>query len=175
MDYTPGTFDILYKNRKEYTKWNSNDKGNSRVNTTLAKQLAMWVCLYSPMQMASDLVDNYENQPAFKFFKYLSADFDESKVLAAEIGDYYSVARRSKDKWFVGTMSDEHSREMELQLSFLDKGKEYVATIYSDGTSASLSNPTDLLITTQDVDSESTILVKLAESGGHAMLIMPKN
>ena len=175
IDYTPGTFDILYKNRKEYIKWNSNDKGNSRVNTTLAKQLALWVCLYSPMQMASDLISNYENQPAFEFFKDLSADFEESIVLAAEIGDYYSVARRKGEKWFVGTITDEKERELNISLSFLEKGKKYQAKIYSDGKTASLNNPTDILISTQEVDCNSSIKVKMAESGGQAILIQPVN
>ncbi|WP_321307753.1 glycoside hydrolase family 97 protein [Marinifilum fragile] len=174
IDYTPGTFDILYKNRKEYTKWNSNDKGNSRVNTTISKQLALWVCLYSPLQMASDLVSNYEDQPAFKFFEMLPADFDESKVLLAEIGDVYSVARRKDNSWYIGTITDENRRNVELDLSFLEDGKKYMANIFEDGDNANLeNNPTDIKIRKVQVDSKSVLTVKMIESGGQAVAIVP--
>lgn len=174
IDYTPGTFDILYKNRKEYTKWNSNDKGNSRVNTTLAKQLALWVCLYSPLQMASDLVSNYEDQPAFEFFKKLPADFEESKVLLAEIGDMYSVARRKGENWYIGTITDENRRNVEIDLSFLEDGKEYMASIFADGAEANLkNNPTDIEIKNLPVDSKTKLSVKMIESGGQAVVIVP--
>lgn len=173
MDYTPGTFDILYKNRKEYTKWNSNDKGNSRVNTTLAKQLALWVCLYSPLQMASDLITNYDDQPAFQFFENLPAAFDESKVLAAEIGDVYAVARRNGNNWYIGAITDENAREIELDLSFLKAGKKYKATIYSDSSNTSLKeNPTAISIFEKEVDRDTKILVKMIESGGQAIEIV---
>jgi len=172
IDYTPGTFDILYKNRKEYTKWNSNDKGNSRVNTTLAKQLALWVCLYSPLQMASDLVSNYEGQPAFKFFANLPADFDESKVLAAEIGDVYAVARRKENNWYVGTITDENAREIDLDMSFLDPDKKYKATIYADSENTSLNdNPTEIKIFKKDVNNKTILHVKMQNSGGQAIEI----
>lgn len=174
IDYTPGTFDILYKNRKEYTKWNSNDKGNSRVNTTLAKQLALWVCLYSPLQMASDLVSNYEDQPAFEFFEKLPADFEESKVLLAEIGDVYSVARRKGENWYIGTITDENRRNVEIDLSFLEEGKEYMARIFADGAKANLkNNPTDIEIKDLQVDSKTKLSVKMIESGGQAVVIVP--
>nr|WP_320119234.1 glycoside hydrolase family 97 protein [uncultured Marinifilum sp.] len=174
IDYTPGTFDILYKNRKEYTKWNSNDKGNSRVNTTLAKQLALWVCLYSPLQMASDLVSNYEDQPAFEFFEKLPADFEESKVLLAEIGDVYSVARRKGENWYIGTITDENRRNVEIDLSFLEEGKEYMARIFADGAKANLkNNPTDIEIKDLPVDSKTKLSVKMIESGGQAVVIVP--
>lgn len=172
MDYTPGTFDILYKNRKEYTNWNGNDKGNSRVNTTLAKQLALWVCLYSPLQMASDLVSNYENQPAFQFFKNLPADFEESRVLAAEIGDVYAVARRKGSSWYIGAITDENARTITLDLSFLNPNKKYRATIYADGAEASLQkNPTAINIFTRMVDSGTKLEVRMIESGGQAIEI----
>jgi alpha-glucosidase len=172
MDYTPGTFDILYKNRKEYTKWNSNDKGNSRVNTTLAKQLALWVCLYSPLQMASDLMSNYEDQPAFQFFENLPADFEESKVLVAEIGDVYAVARRKGSAWYIGAITDENARTITLNLSFLNPNKQYTAIIYADGEEASLqNNPTAIHIFEKEVDSSTKLLVKMIESGGQAIEI----
>ncbi len=172
IDYTPGTFDILYKNRKEYIKWNSNDKGNSRVNTTLAKQLALWVCLYSPLQMASDLVSNYENQPAFKFFENLPADFDESKVLVAEIGDVYAVARRKGNAWYLGAITDENARNITLDLSFLKANKKYKAIIYADGAKASLKdNPTAIEIIEKEVNSDTKLDIRMIESGGQAIEI----
>jgi alpha-glucosidase len=172
IDYTPGTFDIQYKNRKEYTKWNSNDKGNSRVNTTLAKQLALWVCLYSPLQMASDLVSNYEGQPAFQFFENLPADFDESKVLIAEIGDVYAVARRKGNDWYIGAITDEKARNITLDLSFLKPNKKYKATIYADGTKTSLhDNPTDISILEKEVNSDTKLDIRMIESGGQAIEI----
>lgn len=173
LDYTPGTFDILYKNRKEYTKWNSNDKGNSRVNTTLAKQLALWVCLYSPMQMASDLVSNYEGQPAFQFFKNMPTRFDESKVLEAEIGDVYAVARRNDTSWYIGVITDENAREINLDLSFLEADKNYMATIYSDTEKTNLiDNPTHIKIFKKQVNKNTSLAVKMKESGGQAIEIV---
>ncbi|MUP38597.1 glycoside hydrolase family 97 protein [Labilibaculum sp. 44] len=172
IDYTPGTFDILYKNRKDYIKWNSNDKGNSRVNTTLAKQLALWVCLYSPLQMASDMISNYEDQPAFQFFVNLPADFEESRVLAAEIGDVYAVARRKDSNWYIGAITDENTREIDLDLGFLDADKKYEATIYSDTDNTSLSdNPTEIKIFKMDVDCKTKLHVKMQNSGGQAIEI----
>jgi len=172
FDYTPGTFDILYKNRGKYSKWNSNDKGNSRVNTTLAKQLALWVCLYSPLQMASDMISNYEDQPAFQFFKDLPADFEESKVLTAEIGDYFVVARRKGDNWYIGAITDENAREISLDLSFLKAKSKYKAIIYADAEDTRLKdNPTAIKITQQAVDRHTRLSVKMKQSGGQAIEI----
>lgn len=172
LDYTPGIFDILYKNRKEYTKWNGNDKGNSRVNTTLAKQLALWVCLYSPLQMASDLVENYQGQKAFTFFQKLNVDFDKTKVLAAQIGDYYAVARKTGKVWYIGAITDENPRTIQLNLSFLDKHKKYNAEIYSDNKETSLNtNPTALSINNKIVDNTTTLDIQMKEGGGQAIIL----
>jgi alpha-glucosidase len=173
IDYTPGIFDILYKNRKEYTRWNSNDKGNSRVNTTLSKQLALWVCLYSPLQMASDLISNYEEQPAaFRFFEEMPAKFEESKVLAAEIGDYYAVARKNGNNWYIGFITDEHARELELDLGFLDQDKRYKAIVYADTEDTSLQNPTAIQIDEFEVNSKTKLKVKMAAGGGQAIQLI---
>ncbi|RUT79092.1 glycoside hydrolase family 97 protein [Ancylomarina longa] len=172
IDYTPGTFDILYKNRGKYRKWNSNDKGNSRVNTTLAKQLALWVCLYSPLQMASDMISNYKDQPAFQFFKDLPADFEASKVLAAEIGDYFAVARRKGDNWYIGAITDENAREITLDLSFLKEKTKYKASIYADDENTRLKdNPTAIKIMQRVVDCHTKLSVKMKKSGGQAIEI----
>lgn len=172
IDYTPGIFDILYKNRKEYTRWNSNDKGNSRVNTTLSKQLALWVCLYSPLQMASDLISNYEEQPAFRFFEEMPAKFEESKVLAAEIGDYFAVARKNGNNWYIGSITDEHARELELDLRFLDQGKRYKAIVYADTEDTTLQNPTAIQIDEFEVNSNTKLKVKMAAGGGQAIQLI---
>ena len=170
LDYTPGTFDILYKNRKNYTKWNSNDKGNSRVNTTLAKQLALWVCLYSPVQMASDLIENYQGQDAFQFFRNLPSKWEKSKVLAAEVGDYFAVARKSGKNWYIGAITDEESRILTVNLSFLTSGKNYKAIIYSDNDKTSLeNNPTAISISSATVNSDSVLKVIMSAGGGQAI------
>lgn len=171
IDYTPGTFDILYKNRKEYVKWNDNDKGNSRVNTTISKQLALWVTLYSPLQMASDLVSNYEDQPAFEFFSKLPAAYDESKVLAAEIGDYYAVARRNGDNWYLGATTDENARVLEIDLSFLDKDKRYRAYIFADSDETTLDEYPEILdISERTMTSADTLTIEMISSGGQAIV-----
>ncbi len=176
LDYTPGIFDILYQNRKEYTKWNSNDKGNSRVNTTLAKQLALWICLYSPVQMASDMIENYEGQPAFQFFRNLPSEWDTSKVLAAEIGDYYAVARKNGNNWYIGAMTDEKSRTLSLDLSFLETGKQYKTTLYSDNNQTSLDkNPTAISISSTEVNSDTVLRIKMAAGGGQAIELIEIN
>jgi alpha-glucosidase len=124
--------------------------------------------------MASDLVSNYEDQPAFEFFEMLPADFDESKVLLAEIGDVYSVARRKGDSWYIGTITDENERIVELDLSFLENGKMYIAKIFADGKHANLkNNPTDIEIIELEVHSKTKLSVKMIESGGQAVAIVP--
>jgi glucan 1,4-alpha-glucosidase len=166
MDYTPGIFDInfrKYKNTKE------------QVHTTVAKQLALYVTLYSPIQMAADLIENYENNPAFQFIKAVAVDWDETKVLEAEVGDYITTARKAKgtNNWFVGSITDENKRESSITLNFLDSDKKYIATIYSDGKDADFeSNPFPVEINKMNVDSKSKINLKLARSGGCAISIM---
>lgn len=170
IDYTPGTFDILYANRDNYIKWNGNDKGNSRVNTTLAKQLALWITLYSPMQMASDKIENYNGHSAFNFFRNLPSEWDESKVVAAEIGDFLVIARRNDENWYIGATSDENARILELNLSFLDTASKYKALIYADGTDADWkTNPTSYEIIEKEVDSNTMLKVKMAAGGGQAI------
>ena len=177
IDYTPGTFDILYKNAKNRVKWNGLDDGSSRVNTTLAKQLALFVTLYSPLQMASDLVENYENQPAFKFFKDFGTDWETSEILNGEIGDYITIARKEKnsDTWFLGSVTDQNARSLEVSLSFLDKDATYVAEIYADGQDANWkTNPQAIDISTKNVTSKSTIKLRLAAGGGQAIRFIKK-
>ena len=131
MDYTPGIFDICltFLNRENH----------GQINTTLAKQLALYVTLYSPLQMAADLPESYERHlDAFQFIKDVAVDWDDSKYLEAEPGDYITVARKAKGtgNWFVGGITDENARVSTFTLDFLEPGKEYVATLYADAKDA---------------------------------------
>lgn len=177
IDYTPGIFDILYKNAINRVKWNGLDDGTSRVNTTLAKQLALFVTLYSPLQMASDLVENYENQPAFKFFKDFGTDWEQSKILNGEIGDFITIARkeRGSDIWFLGSITDENARTLKVSLSFLDADTTYIAEIYADAANADWEkNPQAIEIYTIEVTSKSTLKLVLATGGGQAIRLIKK-
>lgn len=177
MDYTPGTFDILFENTRNSPRrkaWNGNDKGNSRVNTTLAKQIANWVILYSPVQMASDLIENYEGHPAFGFFRDFEADCDWSKALAGEPGEYVAVVRRAGDKFFLGAATDEQPRTLILALDFLNPGTKYRAVIYADAADADWkTNPTAYTITEREVTAADTLEVAMASGGGQAVSFLP--
>ncbi len=176
MDYTPGTFDILFDNTRnspQRKKWNDNDKGNSRVNTTLAKQLANWVILYSPLQMASDMIEHYEGHPAFQFFRDFNPDCDWSEALQGEPGEYVAIVRRAGEDFFLGAATDGSAREIEIPLTFLEKGKSYEATIYSDGDDAHWeTNPTSYKIEKMTVSSNDTLFIKMAAGGGCAVYLM---
>jgi hypothetical protein len=165
MDYTPGIFEI---------KMSYYDKSKTeQVHTTLAKQLALYVTMYSPLQMAADLPENYEKYPdAFQFIKDVAVDWDESKYLEAEPGDYLTVARKTKGKetWFLGAITDENYRKSEIKLDFLSKGKKYKAIIYEDAKDADWkNNPIAYKISTIEVSSKSKIKLNLAPGGGTAI------
>ncbi len=162
MDYTPGIFD---------TKLDfMGDLPHGQVQTTLCKQLALYVTLYSPLQMAADLVENYEkHMDAFQFIKDVAVDWDDSKYLEAEPGDYITAARKAKgtNNWFVGGITDENARTANFTLDFLEPGKQYVATLYADGKDADYKeNPTSYQIKKGIVTSKTKMSVKLARSGG---------
>ncbi|MFR9651524.1 MAG: glycoside hydrolase family 97 protein [Rikenellaceae bacterium] len=169
MDYTPGIFDLDFEFLGKKNK-------PRHVNTTLAKQLAYYVTMYSPLQMAADLPSNYErHMDAFQFIKDVALDWDESRYLEAEPGDYITIARREKgsSSWFVGGVTDEQRRTAKFTLDFLDPSKRYVATLYADGDDADyISNPVSYKITKSIVTSKSKFEVKLARSGGFAMSII---
>ena len=177
MDYTPGTFDILFENTRnspQRKRWNDNDKGNSRVNTTLAKQLANWVILYSPLQMASDMIEHYEGHPAFQFFRDFNPDCDWSEALQGEPGEYVAIVRRAGEDFFLGAATDGSAREIEIPLDFLaNSGQQsvYEATIYSDGDDAHWeTNPTSYKIEKKTVSSNDTLFIKMAAGGGCAVV-----
>jgi alpha-glucosidase len=164
LDYTPVMFDVLYD---EY-------KPGNRVRTTLAKQLALFIVLYSPIQMAADLIENYEGHPAFRFIEEAPVDWDDTKVLNGRIGDYVTIARRSGDSWYVGSITDEEARDFRVELSFLEPGREYVARVYSDAPDSDWeTNPHAYEIREESVTSESVLAVKLAPGGGQAIIIVP--
>lgn len=168
MDYTLGIFD---------TKLDfMGDLPHGQVQTTLAKQLALYVTLYSPLQMAADLVENYEkHMDAFQFIKDVAVDWDDSRYIEAEPGDYITVARKAKgtDNWFVGGITDENARTANFTLDFLTPGKQYVATLYADGKDADYKeNPTSYQIKKGIVTNKTKMSVKEARSGGFALSLI---
>lgn len=168
MDYTPGIFD---------TKLDfMGDLPHGQVQTTLAKQLALYVTLYSPLQMAADLVENYEkHMNAFQFIKDVAVDWDDSEYIEAEPGDYITVARKAKgtDNWFVGGITDENARTAGFTLDFLTPGKQYVAILYADGKDADYKeNPTSYQIKKGIVTNKTKISVWEARSGGFALSLI---
>ena len=172
MDFTPGIFDILI----ERGTGRPRRPEESRVRTTLAKQLALYVVLYSPLQMAADLPENYERQPAFQFIRDVAVDWDTTRVIDGKIGDYVVVARKQRgaDQWFLGAITDEEGRTFDVPLSFLPVGRNYVAEIYADGPGANwLTNPLPVTISQRPVTSTSRLRVVLAPGGGQAIRIRP--
>ena len=168
MDYTPGIFDI----KLDFL----GNRPHKQVNTTLCKQLALYVTLYSPLQMAADLIENYEkHMDAFQFIKDVAVDWDKSLYLEAEPGDFLTIARKEKgtSRWFVGGITDENARTAEFRLDFLDPSKKYVATLYADGKDADYqNNPTDYRIKKGIVTAKSKLSVRLARSGGFALSLV---
>jgi hypothetical protein len=169
MDYTPGIFKI------KLNVYDPNKK--EQVHTTLTKQLALYVTMYSPLQMAADLPENYEARPdAFKFIEDVAVDWDKTKVIDAEPGDYIITARKAKgkDAWFVGAITDENSRKLPLSLDFLDPSVKYEATIYRDADNADWKeNPEAYVIEKKMVTNRSKIDLKLAPGGGTAISLIP--
>lgn len=169
MDYTPG---IL---RTIFSYYDTNNQGQAR--TTLTKQLAYYVTMYSPLQMAADLPENYEHfADAFQFIKDVAVDWDTTHYLEAEPGDYLTIARKTKGKeeWFVGGITDEHSRTATVDFSFLPKGRKYIATVYEDAKDADWkTNPMAYRIRTKKVGHKEIWKQKLAPGGGFAIHITP--
>ena len=167
MDYTPGIFET------DCSK--VNPENTSRVRSTLVRQLALYVTMYSPLQMAADLPENYERfMDAFQFIKDVAIDWDESKYLEAEPGDYVTIARRAKgtNDWYVGCTADENGHETKLALDFLEPGKKYEATIYADAKDASWDkNPQAYTISKKKVTNKTKLNLKAASGGGFAISI----
>ena len=168
MDYTPGIFEM---NISSFSPTNK-----SHVNSTLANQLALYVTLYSPLQMAADFPEHYNKfADAFQFIKDVAIDWDESKYLEAEPGDYITVARKAKgtNNWFIGNVNGEMPRTSKIKLDFLDKGKTYEATIYADAKDAHYkTNPQAYTIRKVKVNSKSQLSQYAAPGGGYAVSIV---
>ena len=165
MDYTPGIFE---------TKMSKYDpQKTNQVHTTLAKQLALYVTMYSPLQMAADLPENYEKKmDAFQFIRDVAVDWDDTKILEAEPGDYVTIARKAKGKndWFIGAITDENARTANVNLDFLDNGKKYVATVYADAKDADWDkNPQAYEIKSYLVNNKIALKLALANGGGAAV------
>ena len=167
MDFTPGIFDIL-----ERSAGSPRTPDQARVRTTLAKQLALYVVIWSPVQMAADLIENYADQPAFQFIRDVPVDWERTKVLQGRIGDYVIVARQERggEDWYLGAITDEEGRTFQVPLDFLTPGKHYSAEIYADGADADwLTDPFPVDISKRDVDSSTTLTIRLAPGGGQAI------
>jgi alpha-glucosidase len=172
MDYTPGIVDLLL----EKATGTARRPDQPRVRTTMAKQLALYVVLYSPMQMAADLPEHYRGHPAWPFIRDVAVDWDTTRVLAGAIGDYVAVARktRDRDEWFVGAISDEQSRSVRVSLDFLPRGRRYVAEVYRDGAGAHwLTNPTSLAVERRTVTRANALVLRMAPGGGQAIRLRP--
>lgn len=163
IDFTPGIFNIKFD---EYKK-------DNQVNTTLAQQLALYVVIYSPVQMAADLVEHYEANPEpLQFIKDVGVDWETTKVLNGEVGDYVTIARKERNtgNWFVGGITDENSRTLEISFDYLEDNQNYEAVIYKDGDNAHWDdNPLDISIEKTEINKDSKLSVKLAEGGGFAI------
>ena len=168
MDYTPGIFEM------DMNKMNPDNPNH--VNSTLARQLALYVTMYSPLQMAADIIDNYEkHMDAFQFIKDVAIDWDDSKYLEAEPGRYIVAARKAKgtNNWFVGCTASEHGHTSMVKFSFLDPGKKYIATIYADAKDAHYkTNPQAYTITKGVVNSKTALKLTAAPGGGYAISII---
>jgi hypothetical protein len=171
MDFTPG---IFVQDLSKVT----DGRNNSWVNATIANQLGLYVTMSSPLQMAADLPENYEQfMDAFQFIKDVDLDWLRSEYLLAEPGDYIVVARQGKKngQWFVGGVTDEEGRTLDVPMSFLDPGKTYVATIYADADDAHYrTNPQAYVIYTEEVTSDSVIPIPMAPGGGFAISLTEK-
>jgi alpha-glucosidase len=168
MDFTPGIFDVLL---------DAGNRPNNRVNTTVAKQLALYVVLYSPLQMAADLPDAYEARPdLFRWIETVPVDWAESRVLHGAIGDAVVVARKDRhsDEWFLGAVTDEQARALPTRLDFLDAGRGYVAEVYRDADDAHWqTNPLAVTVETGLVDGSTVLPFRLAAGGGQAVRLRP--
>jgi hypothetical protein len=166
IDFTPGVFDISLPTKE-----------NNQINTTLAHQLALYVVIYSPIQMACDLPENYEGHPAFQFIRDVGADWEQTIILDGEVGDFVTIAREEKGtgNWFVGSVTDEDGREITIDFSFLEAGKTYDANFYFDGVNAHYrDDPADIEIDQLELDNTRVKSFRLAPGGGLAVSLARK-
>jgi alpha-glucosidase len=164
MDFTPGVLSLK-------------GKGNTQILSTLAKQLALYITIYSPIQMAADLPENYlESRRAFQFIKDVAVDWDDTRMLAGDVGDLAVIARKTRDSpvWFIGAVGDEQERRFDVPLSFLDPGRRYRAEIYRDGDDADYrTKPYSMVVEQRTVTSADRLALRLAPGGGAAVRFVP--
>lgn len=174
MDYTPGIFDIdLSKHAEERVKWNSLDNGKTAVHSTLSNQLALMIVLYSPLQMAADLPENYEGHPAFQLVNSMPTTWDETRILDSRIGEYILLARRSGTSWYVAAITNEQERTLELSLDFLAADKTYSGIYCADTENTNYQdNPEDYKIHSTQLSPGETIPIELAPGGGFVIKIL---
>ena len=169
MDYTPGIFET------QLSTWSNN---KNIIHTTLVGQLALYVTMYSPLQMVADLPENYAKfDDAFQFIRDVAVDWDDSKYLEAEPGDYITVARKAKgtNNWFIGGKCDENAHKSVVKLDFLDKGRTYDCTIYADAPDADYEkNPKAYVITHRTVKKGDVLKLMQARGGGFAVSLIVK-
>ncbi|AMW05176.1 glycoside hydrolase family 97 protein [Gemmatimonas phototrophica] len=167
MDYTPGVFDLRLKGSSGAER----RPDQPRVRTTLAKQLALYVVLYSPVQMLADVVESYTNQPALQFVRDVAVDWEQTRVLNGRIGDYVTVAREAANgDWFIGAITDEEARAFDVPLDFLPAGARYTAEVYADGPGAHwLNNPQPVTISSGFVQAGTVLRIAMAPGGGQAI------
>ena len=167
MDFTPAIFD-----------YSDEVVPGTRPQSTIAKQLAEFVILYSPLQMAADAIESYENHPALSFIESCPTTWRKTIVPNGEIGRYVTIARQARDdsgQWFIGSLTDETARTLNISLDFLEPGKRYRAFIYEDGPGADYrDNPMSLAIRQIDITSADTLTLRLARSGGAAIRLTPR-
>jgi alpha-glucosidase len=174
FDYTPGVFDLTLDSARRTPP--PAGLPQPRVNTTLAKALASYVIIYSPLHMAADLIENYEGQPAFTFVRDVPVDWAETRVVNGAIGDFVTIARKDRrsDDWYLGSVTDEFARVFDVPLSFLDPGRPYIAQIYADAFNADWeTKPDNIEITERPVDHTTVLTMRLAPGGGQAVRIRP--
>ena len=164
MDFTPGVLSLTGKN-------------NTQILSTLAKQLALYIVIYSPIQMAADLPENYlANPKPFQFIKDVSVDWDDTRMLAGEVGDYAVIARKARGSpnWFLGAVGDEQERQFDVALDFLEPGRRYRAEIYRDGDTADYrTNPRDIVIEQRIMTANDRMAMRIAPGGGAAVRFVP--
>ncbi|MEM9531677.1 MAG: glycoside hydrolase family 97 protein [Pseudomonadota bacterium] len=167
MDFTPGIFNLTFQG----------PESKQRVETTLAKQLALYVVIYSPIQMAADLPKHYEaNLKPFQFIKDVPTDWEQSVALSGEVGDFLVIARQERggEDWYIGAVTDEEARNVAVPLSFLPAGATYAATVYRDGDNGDWDKaPYEIAIESREVNSETTLDLRLAAGGGAAIRLTP--
>jgi alpha-glucosidase len=171
--------DRYFASKTDVETLGSNVLGKTqRVNTTLAKQLAYYIVLYSPVQMASDFIENYKDQPAFQFIKDVPVDWQTTKIINGEIGEFVTIARKDKNSgdWYLGTITNGNARNLEVSMDFLDSEKEYVATIYRDRKDSDWKkNPNDIIIERKKLTKKENLVLELSSGGGAALRIAPYN